>query len=468
MPVSRMTRRSFVGTAAGLGASLLLPRRAAGIVRLPGPVREPGSLPDPSVPAGTDTIPRIRHIVVLMMENHSYDSYLGALDRGDGLTFDAHGEAVNANPDAEGHMIRAFHMPSTCQLEGHPGQNWDASHLSLMASRFGTNDGFVLASGPVAMGYWTEEDIPFYYGLARTFPLCDRFFCSVLAQTYPNRRFLLAGSAGGIISTTTAALQAPEPPNGNILQTMNDHGISWRDYYTDLPGVGVLLETTGRNVDKLKSIDSFFDDAASGSLPDVSFVDPNFSTQSEENPQNIQNGEAFAARVINAVMQSPSWPETVLIWTYDEHGGYYDHVRPPEALVPDDVPPGIEGAPHTLPGGYDRYGFRVPAVIVSPFARSGYVSHRVHDLTSILKLIETKWNLPALTFRDANATDLLDTLDLIGPPRFLEPPTLPEPGAVSRPDDCTPGDPGGPIPPPSALRPTAPGRRPIGRVPIQP
>src|SRR5262249_49497029 len=146
MTGSRMTRRTFVGTAAGLGASLLLPRRAAGILRLPGPLREPGSLPDPSLPAGTGAIPPIPHLVVLVMENHSYDSYLGALDRGDGLTFDARGEALNANPDGEGRMIRAFHMPSTCQLDAHPGQNWDASHLSLMASRFGTNDGFVLAS----------------------------------------------------------------------------------------------------------------------------------------------------------------------------------------------------------------------------------------------------------------------------------------------------------------------------------
>src|SRR5262249_48253319 len=128
------------------------------------------------------------------------------------------------------------------------------------------------------------------------------------------------------------------------------------------------------------------------------------------------------------------------------------HVRPPIAIPPDDVPPGIEGAPHTLPGGYDRYGFRVPAVIVSPYARRNYVSHVVHDLTSILKLIETKWNLPPLTFRDANATNLLACPDLEGPPQILEPPELPEPGLVASPSSCTPGD-AGEIPPPEALRP---------------
>src|SRR5262249_45488481 len=136
-----------------------------------------------------------------------------------------------------------------------------------------------------------------------------------------------------------------------------------------------------------------------------------------------------------------------------EHGGYYDHVHPPWAIPPDNIPPGIEGAKHTLPGGYDRYGFRVPTVIVSPFARPNYVSHVVFDHTSILKLIETKWNLPALTYRDANANDPLDPLDFESPPAFLEPPDLPEPGEVAAPSNCSPGDPGGMIPPPDAVFP---------------
>lgn len=459
----RMSRRRFLGTSATLGAGLVLPARRALAIGRPLALRPPGSLPDPRLPAGTDTMPAVKHIVVVMMENHSYDNYLGTLERGDGLAIGPDGRPRDANPDGNGHLIRAFHMPSPCQLERAPGQNWDASHVALGTSP-DTNEGFVLASGPVAMGYFTEEDIPFYHGLARTFPLCDRFFCSVLAQTYPNRRFLLAGSAGGIISTTTAALTAPEPPNGSILERMNDFGISWKNYYSDLPGVGVLLDTASRNRDHLVSIDDFFADAASGDLPDVAYVDPGFDDgESEENDANVQQGELFVSRVVNAVLQGPAWPDTLLIWTYDEHGGYYDHVHPPRAPVPDDVPPGIEGAPHTQPGGYDRYGFRVPAVIVSPYARPGYVSHVTHDLTSILKLIETKWNLPALTWRDANASDLLDCIDLEAPPAFLEPPLLPEPGAIARPSDCTPGEPGV-IPPPDAVLPDR--RPPRRRLPI--
>jgi phospholipase C len=156
--------------------------------------------------------------------------------------------------------------------------------------------------------------------------------------------------------------------------------------------------------------------------------------------------------VVNAAMHGPGWSKTLLIWTYDEHGGYYDHVPPPPAIPPDSIPPDIH-VPPDIPGGYDRYGIRVPAVIVSPYARRHYVSHRLHDHTSVLKFLETKWNLGAMTFRDANADDLLDSLDLRGRPAFLDPPVLPAPALAAGPDACTPGDPGGPIPPPDAIVP---------------
>jgi len=410
------------------------------------PLRQPGSLPHPHLPEGTDTLPEIEHLIVLMMENHSYDNYFGVLDRGDGFRM-RDGRPRAANPDGNGNLVHAFHMPNACQLQGHPSQNWNASHISFDGGR---NDGFVLASGPVAMGYWTGEDLPFYYGLARTFPLADRWFSSTLCQTYPNRRFLLAGTAAGIVSTSNQALLAPAPPNGNIMERLDAHGISWLDYVTDLPSVFVLVRYAVEHGDNIAPIGQFFSDAAAGTLPFLSFVDPAFQGGSEENPDNIQLGEAFAANVINAAMNGPAWPRTLLVWLYDEHGGYFDHVPPPPAIKPDDIPPDIH-VPPDLPGGYDRYGFRVPAVIVSPYARPDYVSHRVRDHTSILKLIETKWNLPALTFRDANADNLLDCLDFRRP-AFLEPPTLPQPGLTSDPSNCAPGN-AGTIPPPGAVTP---------------
>jgi phospholipase C len=437
---SDISRRALLRGAGVLGLGLTL-GTYRDVEGAPLGHRRPGSLPNPRLPEGTDTLPAIEHIIVLMMENHSFDNYLGMLGRGNGFRL-RDGVPTNVNPDASGNLVRAFHMPSTCQLDGAPGQNWNASHISLDNGR---NDGFVRASGPVAMGYWTSDDIPFYYGLASTFTLADHWFGSCLAQTYPNRRFLLAGTAAGIVSTSIKSLVAPPPPNGNIMERLDAHGISWLDYYSDLPGVGVLLKYTSAHPEKLVPIDQFFTDAAAGTLPSVSFVDPLFEGGgSEENPDDIQIGEAFAAQVINAVMSGPGWPHTVLIWCYDEHGGYYDHVRPPRAVAPDDIPPNIH-VPPDQPGGYDRYGFRVPAVVVSPFARPGHVSRRPRDHTAVMKLIETKWNLPALTYRDANADDLLDCLDLHGPAAFLVPPTLPPPGLVANPSGCTPGSPG-PIP----------------------
>jgi phospholipase C len=442
-----VSRRRFLQGSAALGAALTLPRGldwATARAASPTPLRHPGSLPNPHQPPGTDLLPQIEHIVVVMQENHSYDNYLGMLRRGDGFTLGHSGVPTNTNLDRQGTVVHAFSMPTACQANG-PSQSWNNSHR---AYNDGRNDGFVVASGPVAMGYWNETDIPFYYSLAKTFPLCDRWFSSTLAQTYPNRRFLLAGTAYGDVSTDTADILSPSPPNGTIMDQLNAHQIPWLDYYTSLPSVGLFKGPTDENRAKLVSIGQFFTDAAAGTLPGVSWVEPQFDQQSEEDPQDIQQGEHFVSQVVDAVMHGPAWDKTILVWTYDEGGGYYDHVPPPAAIKPDDIPPRIT-VPPDQPGVYDRYGFRVPAAIVSPYARRDYVSHVVHDHTSILKLIETKWNLPALTFRDANADNLLDSLDFHHP-AFLEPPSLAAPGLTTTPSACRPGDPGM-IPPPGAL-----------------
>jgi phospholipase C len=446
---SGITRRALLRGAGVIGLGLSLGSWVDPMDRAWGRVRRPpGTLPFPKLPEGTDTLPEIEHVIIVMMENHSFDNYLGMLDRGPGFTL-RQGKPVAFNPDGNGSLIHAFHMPSTCQLNGHPGQNWNASHISLDDGR---NDGFVLASGPVAMGYWDESDLPFYYGLARTFPLATRWFGSTLCQTYPNRRFLMAGTAAGIISTSTASLTAPPPPNGNIFERLDAHGISWRNYYSDLPSVAILLQYASQNPTKLAPVTQFHADAAAGTLPSVSLVDPYYqSPGSEENPDDIRYGERFVSRVLDSVMSGPGWPKTLLVWLYDEHGGYYDHIHPPPAIAPDDIPPNL--APTDIPGGYDRYGFRVPAVVVSPYARPNHFSHRTRDHTAILKFIERKWNLGALTFRDANSDDLFDCLDFVRPPAFLNPPMLPPPALSSpNPPMCTQGSPGT-IPPPDAVTP---------------
>jgi phospholipase C len=459
-------------------------------------------LPRPSLPAGTDLLPQIRHIVVLMMENHSYDNYLGMLrGRGEGFPLGPDGEPEASNPGTDGKPVRAHHLPSTVQRPKVPSQSWHAVHHQWGE---GKCDGFVTATQTVVaaeaaqeaaaegaaasgMGYWTEDDLPFYYGLARTFPLADHWFSSCLGPTFPNRRFLIAGTAHGLIDDAPYDL-LDYPPAGTIFDMLSRHGISWVNYHTVaadksrfrryghhkrrmarrrlmslarfIPavtkGVQKDLQFTadifplgiGRYMEHVRSLDKFFTDADSGKLPGFSIVDPDFDTYSEENPQDLQKGESFAAEVINRVMHGRGWPHTLLIWMYDEHGGYYDHVPPPPAVPPDDVEGrSLTDSPGRLhaflrhffggklraeeneamgPRRYDRYGFRVPAVLVSPYARPDHVCSEVLDHTSVLKLVEQKWNLPALTARDAAANSPLSALDLTGPPAFLEPPSLPE------------------------------------------
>jgi phospholipase C len=461
--------------------------------------------PDPGLDRGHDRMPQVEHIVILMMENHSYDNYLGCLaGRGDGLELGSDGLPHASNVAGDGREIPLRHgIPNprnpagTVQKPGTPSQSWHASHIQFDN---GSNDGFVRsieetlpgADATVPMTYWTEEDLPFYYSLARTFPLASRWFSSCLGPTFPNRRFMIAGTAHGLIDDLPFGM-ADYPEAGTIFDQLTAHGIPWANYHhlspfklnlkgllrargVDffralgaliasivpqlLPYVQSKLQATATlfplgllsTINHLRSIDEFWIDARAGTLPAVSIVDPDFGTCSEENPQDIHNGEGFAARVIDAVMQGKAWSNTLLIWLYDEHGGYYDHVVPPPAPSPDDEPArdAVERvfllrllrntawgkqivAADTGPTTFDRFGFRVPAVIVSPFARPDCVCTRTYDHTSILRVIEHKWNLPGLTKRDAAANDPIDeAVDFESPPAFLDPPTLAAPAKLWR------------------------------------
>jgi len=435
------------GAVAGTGAWGSAPGGAAHFPRL----RQPGSLPYPRLPMGTDTIPQIEHIVVLMMENHSYDNRLGMLRRpgADGFRLGRDGLPLAASPYANGDVQHAFRMPTTCQNNA-PSQDWLNSHIQFDNGR---NDGFVESgSGPVSMGYWERADQPFYYSMASVFPIADRYFCSVLGQTYPNRRFLISATSLGIVNDTVPAL-TDYPPNGTIFDKVAGAGISWRDYYTDLATVELYPELYLKNLGtNVVPIADFFADAAAGTLPGLALVEPNYDTQSEEDPQNIVVGEAFAASVVNAVMTGPAWRSTLLIWTYDEHGGYFDHVPPPPALAPDDIAPEVP-AGESAYNGFGQYGFRVPMAVISPWARRHYVSHQIYDHTSICALVEAKWNLPAMTYRDANAGNLLDMVDLRFP-AFLEPPRLAQPLLDTDPASLTCSTTGpGTIPPPGSVTP---------------
>jgi phospholipase C len=383
-----------------------------------------------------------------MQENHSFDNVLGLLGRGDGLTIGPGGLPTNTNPDSKGNPVPMFHMPSECDNTNSASQAWNGTHLSWNQ---GAMDGFVTSANDAtgSMGYWDETDIPFYYGLARTFPLCDRWFCSVMGQTLPNRRYLQAATSAGMVSSDPQeVLKFPNVPNGPIWERLNDHGISWKDYAIDLPDILLFLDFHSKNSKHIHTFDDFLLDAETGKLPQVSIISPGHTKYSEENPNDNQLGEAYSASIINALMHGPAWEKTVLLFMYDEHGGYYDHVPPPKAIAPDAIKPNIQ-VPPDYPGGFDQYGMRVPAIIISPFAKADYVSHVVHDHTSVLKFIETKFNLGALTYRDANADDLMDCFDFDAM-AFREPPTLPAPGLPATGSTCSD------VPPPKTSVPIPP------------
>jgi phospholipase C len=269
------------------------------------------------------------------------------------------------------------------------------------------------------MRYWDQRDIPFTYSLAEHFPIGERHFCSVLGQTFPNRRFLFAGTSFGTVDDT---FPNDPPPNGTIFDRLDAHNIDWAVYYQAYPSLELVPNTdTPARAPRVRKFGSFLSDAAAGRLPQFTFLDPDYRTTSEENPQDIQLGERYIAQVVHALMNAKTWKRTALFLTYDEHGGYYDHVPPPPAIVPDSIPPDL--APGDPPGAFDRYGFRVPTIVVSPWARPHYISRVVHDHTSITAFIERKWNLPAMTLRDANAHPMTNYFNF-RKPHFLEPPKL--------------------------------------------
>ncbi len=426
---------------------------------VPAPRRQPGSLPFPDLPAGTvNTAMPIDHLIEVMMENHSFDNLIGALAQTrpavDGLTLPPAAKP-SSNPGAAQMpaTIDAFPLTSTAQAKN-ISQSWRATHQQING---GAMDGFVRSAGAIEpMGYYTADVLPFAFSLASTFALANRWFGSVPGPTYPNRRFLLAGTAYGATVTAPETLLDLPPAHGTICDELSDHNITWCNYFSDLPLTAVIPSIIFKHSRHLASITKFFRDCQAGTLPEVSFVDPALGAfsdiaralaslpkpvkealkilgadfenpspgETQEDPQDMYYGEAWAHRVIEAVLQSPRWDRTLLIYTYDEHGGYYDHVPPPRAIPPDAIAPKL--SPGDPAGAYDIYGPRVPAVVVSPYSKPGGVTNQIHDHTSVLATIEAKWNLPALTLRDANANHIMDFLTPADP-ALLDPPVIAAP-----------------------------------------
>ena len=284
-------------------------------------------------------------------------------------------------------------------------------------------------TGSRTMGYYTQAELPFYYSLYNTFATGDRYFQSTLTQTFPNRFYLLAGTSFGHIAN-----DFPPPggfPNKTIFELLGNAGVSWRIYDSQF-AFGSLFSYVQQNAKHhVFDISQYYIDAQNGTLPAVSFIDPIFAagknTETDEHPpSNVQVGQSFAYNVVTALEKSPIWHHSALFLTYDENGGFYDHVAPPAAVAPDAIAPMLK--PGDTVAGFNQLGSWVPVVAVSPFSKAHYVSHVVHDHTSITRFIETRYNLPSLTARDAAADPMLEFFDFshLGGP-FHNPPIFPAP-----------------------------------------
>ena len=371
---------------------------------------------------------KIQHVIVLMQENRSNDNYFSRLPEGGEDVQQEQDVYSNPNPvNPAGPPIRSFHQTSYCE-EADLNHSWTGVHNEI---DHGQMDGFTAANadstdttGSRAMGYYDASDLPFYYGLYSTFARGDRYFASVPGPTYPNREYLMAATSFGHIMND---LPSNGLPGLSIFEELDNAGITWRSYSQGLPSPILFAYVRTHAAGHIFPISQYYADAASGMLPQVSFVDPAFlgtkNTESDEHPpSNIQTGQFFVSTVVNSLFKSPNWSSSALFLTYDEHGGYFDHVAPPAAVAPDNIAPML--GPGDVAAKFDMYGVRVPAVVVSPFSRPHHVSDEVYDHTSITRFIELRFGLPAMTRRDAAANPMSDFFDF-DHPSFATPPTLP-------------------------------------------
>ena len=331
----------------------------------------------------------IKHVVVVMMENRSFDHLLGWLPGADGrqagLTF----------TDTQGASFPTYPLAPDYQGCSHP----DPDH-SYEGGRVeydnGLCDGWLRAGSNdiYSIGYYTQADLPFLGKAALDWTVCNRYFAPIMAPTYPNRIYQHAG----VTDRLDDSLDLSTLPT--IWDRLDDAGLRGRYYFNDIPFIG-LWGTKYASI--TRTYDQFLQDCASGSLPEVAYVDPPFNsedagTSSDDHPHgDIRAGESFLAQTYRAVTTGLDWKSTVMVINFDEWGGFFDHVAPGQA-------PDVDSR-------FALRGFRVPCLLVSPFAAPGAIVQDVYDHTSVLRMIEWRWSLPPLSVRDAAANNLAEALD---------------------------------------------------------
>jgi phospholipase C len=316
----------------------------------------------------------IKHVIIACQENHTFDQYFGYYPKAGKF-----GVPSNySQPDGKGGIVKPYHFSRP--FSNDISHTWQTIHGEW---NDGTMDGFYRSDGSTALGYYDGSDLPYYYALADSFTLCGNYFCSVLGPTSPNRLVLVSGTAGGITTNSDTLHGRLDYPA--IVDLLEAHNITWKCYNLgngagSSPSNGwngLVFFKKWRDEPRLQFKEKdYYADLHAGTLPQVSFLITEDSIN-EHPPANIQNGQKKMAQVINALMASNAWKSSVFFLTYDEGGGYFDHVAPPQV---------------------DAYGlgFRVPMLVISPYARRGYVSEHLYEHSSILKFIERRFGLPSL------------------------------------------------------------------------
>ncbi len=382
-------------------------------------------------------------MIWIIQENRSYDNYFGTYPGADGFPPST---CLPVTPGST-KCIKPFHMP-----KGEPvydlHHGWQNEHEAWDAGRM---DGFVWAEGsPFTMAYLDDRDIPNYWAYARHYTLCDRFFSSEMSESLTNHLYSVAAQSGGLIGGLSSVKQIEEVLGekggfnfASMVKSFTKAHVSWK-YYVETRPITPSHETFGvipsvwwgapkkfslwnplagfkairEDPNKMKNLvdlKEYFHDLKAGTLPDVCWIVPTFE-DSEHPPESlapVARGMWYVTNLINALMKSPYWKDSVVFLTWDDYGGFYDHVPPP--IV-------------------DAFGYgpRVPTLIISPYAKADYVSHFTYDFTSMLRFIEDRWNLPPLTQRDAHADGMEDCFDFNQAP--LPTLTFPLPKKLPRPE----------------------------------
>jgi phospholipase C len=399
-----------------------------------------------TVSVGTNTgLQGIKHIIVILQENRSFDSYfskLGDYAASRGIAnyqINAGYDPTVLLPLSGGGTGHLFHEPTVRTENLSP--SWNESHFDIDKQADGTfkMDRFALTthsvpvkfdpSGLRALGQYDQTDLPYYYELATQFATSDSFHSPMLANTVTNRQYAFCATSQGRIFPTPSG--GPQWTCPTIFSSLQNANVKWEYYYKDAIFLAGFTDWNNSAIQsKTAPIQKYLDILASPTadtdLPSVVWIDPGFGGSGlDEHPENnIQQGAAFIKTLIDALMNSPAWHDSVFILSYDEGGGLYDHVPPFTTVPPDDIPPQLRPGDATG-DNFTLSGFRVPVIVVSPLVKPHFVSHVNRDTTSILKLIETRFNLAPLTRRDAAGDDMTEFFDFVNPPAFLTPPPLP-------------------------------------------